>query len=57
MILNKKRIKCFEVFEAQHSEEKDKVYYFLYMARSHHKAKKLSLSKIQKQLSQWLYFL
>jgi hypothetical protein len=38
--LDKKLIKRIEDIEALPSEEKDKVYYFIDMALSHHKAKK-----------------
>jgi transcriptional regulator with XRE-family HTH domain len=40
MVLDKKLMKRMEDIEALPSEEKDKVYYFIDMALSHHKAKK-----------------
>ena len=40
MVLDKKLMKRMEVVEALPTEEKDKVYYFIDMALSHHKAKK-----------------
>jgi len=40
MVLDKKLIKRIEDIEALPVEEKDKVYYFIDMALSHHKAKK-----------------
>jgi len=40
MVLDKKLIKRIEDIEALPTEEKDKVYYFIDMALSHHKAKK-----------------
>jgi hypothetical protein len=40
MVLDKKLMKCMEDIEALPTEEKDKVYYFIDMALSHHKAKK-----------------
>jgi transcriptional regulator with XRE-family HTH domain len=40
MVLDKKLVKRIEDIEALPSEEKDKVYYFIDMALSHHKAKK-----------------
>lgn len=40
MVLDKKLIKRIEDIEALPTEEKDKVYYFVDMALSHHKAKK-----------------
>jgi len=40
MIMDKKLIKRIEDIEALPGEEKDKVYYFIDMALSHHKAKK-----------------
>ena len=40
MILDKKLVKRIEDIEALPAEEKDKVYYFIDMALSHHKAKK-----------------
>jgi transcriptional regulator with XRE-family HTH domain len=40
MVMDKKLIKRIEDIEALHVEEKDKVYYFIDMALSHHKAKK-----------------
>lgn len=40
MVLDKKLMKRMEDIEALPTEEKDKVYYFIDMALSHHKAKK-----------------
>ena len=40
MVMDKKLIKRIEDIEALPAEEKDKVYYFIDMALSHHKAKK-----------------
>ena len=40
MVMDKKLIKRIEDIEALPVEEKDKVYYFIDMALSHHKAKK-----------------
>jgi transcriptional regulator with XRE-family HTH domain len=40
MVLDKKLLKRMEDIEALPTEEKDKVYYFIDMALSHHKAKK-----------------
>ena len=40
IVLDKKLIKRIEDIEALPTEEKDKVYYFIDMALSHHKAKK-----------------
>ena len=40
MVIDKKLIKRIEDIEALPVEEKDKVYYFIDMALSHHKAKK-----------------
>lgn len=40
MVMDKKLIKRIEDIEALPTEEKDKVYYFIDMALSHHKAKK-----------------
>lgn len=40
MVMDKKLIKRIEDIEALPLEEKDKVYYFIDMALSHHKAKK-----------------
>jgi hypothetical protein len=40
MVLDKKLIKRIENIEALPTEEKGKVYYFIDMALSHHKAKK-----------------
>lgn len=40
MVLDKKLMKRMEDIEALPVEEKDKVYYFIDMALSHHKAKK-----------------
>ena len=40
MVLDKKLMKRMEDVEALPTEEKDKVYYFIDMALSHHKAKK-----------------
>lgn len=39
IVLDKKLIKRIEDIEALPTEEKDKVYYFIDMALSHHKAK------------------
>jgi hypothetical protein len=39
-VLDKKLIKRIEDVEALPAEEKDKVYYFIDMALSHHKAKR-----------------
>ena len=40
MVMDKKLVKRIEDIEALPIEEKDKVYYFIDMALSHHKAKK-----------------
>lgn len=40
MVMDKKLMKRMEDIEALPTEEKDKVYYFIDMALSHHKAKK-----------------
>jgi hypothetical protein len=45
MVLDKKLMKRMEDIEALPAEEKDKVYYFIDMALSHHKAKKAFANK------------
>lgn len=40
MVMDKKLVKRMEDIEALPTEEKDKVYYFIDMALSHHKARK-----------------